>query len=160
MLSMPRIVRPGPLRIAKRRFGSPVGSTTRRSIKRNKELGYTFDPFTSPSNGQKKVPNGLPRGSTEDEPVLSAQVYKHKYPRDKQLIAPEVGFGAVFPCISLHWSSLHLSNQANSSNTRASFFTAFCWQFCWHFKGRSNVDRGFEPCRLRSLFDMSLEEGR
>jgi hypothetical protein len=35
---MPRIVRPDPLRSAKQRFGSPVGSPTRRSIKRNKEL--------------------------------------------------------------------------------------------------------------------------
>jgi hypothetical protein len=38
MLSMPRIVRPDLLRTAKQRVGSPAGSITRRSIKRNKEL--------------------------------------------------------------------------------------------------------------------------
>src|ERR1700730_57977 len=47
-------------------------------------------------------------------------------------MAPEVGFGAVFPCISLQLSSLHLSNQANSVTTRANSFTAVCWQICWH----------------------------
>jgi hypothetical protein len=40
MLSMPRIVRPDPLRVffCEPEIGSPVGWTTRRSIKRNKEL--------------------------------------------------------------------------------------------------------------------------
>ncbi len=32
MLSMPRIVRPDPLRNRRTEFGSPVGSATRRSI--------------------------------------------------------------------------------------------------------------------------------
>ncbi len=53
MLSMPRIVRPDPIRTANQRFGFPVGSTTRRSIKRNKELANTFDPFALSSNGSK-----------------------------------------------------------------------------------------------------------
>ena len=53
MLSMPRIVRPDPLRIAEQKFGSPVALTTRRSIKRNKELASTFDPFALSSNGWK-----------------------------------------------------------------------------------------------------------
>jgi hypothetical protein len=51
MLPMPCIVRPNPLRNAKQTFGSPAGSTTRRSIKRNKELATTFDSFALPSNG-------------------------------------------------------------------------------------------------------------
>jgi hypothetical protein len=55
MLSMPRIVRPDPLRGAKRRFGSPVGSTTRRSIKRNKELANTFNSSPLPSNSTTAV---------------------------------------------------------------------------------------------------------
>jgi hypothetical protein len=38
MLSMPRIVRPDLSRFHGTEIGSPVGSTTRRSIKRNKEL--------------------------------------------------------------------------------------------------------------------------
>jgi hypothetical protein len=44
MLSMPRIVRPDPLRFHRTEFGSPAGSTTRQSIKRNKELATNFRP--------------------------------------------------------------------------------------------------------------------
>jgi len=47
---MPRIVRPDPFRSRKQKFGSPVESTTRRSVKRNKELANTFDTFALPSN--------------------------------------------------------------------------------------------------------------
>src|SRR5262249_6643803 len=35
---------------AKQRFGSPVGSATHRSIKRNKELADTFNLFAAPSS--------------------------------------------------------------------------------------------------------------
>ena len=50
MLSMPRIVRPDLFRIRRTEFGSPVGSTTRRSTKRNKELGQVSDPELIPSS--------------------------------------------------------------------------------------------------------------
>jgi hypothetical protein len=43
MLSMPRIVRPDPFRIRETEIGSPVRSTTGRSIKRNKELAKASD---------------------------------------------------------------------------------------------------------------------
>jgi hypothetical protein len=44
-------------------------------------------------------------------------------------MAPAVGFGAVFPCIFRHSSSLGVSNQANPRTTRTSSFIAVCWQF-------------------------------
>jgi len=46
-------------------------------------------------------------------------------------VAPEVGFGGSFPCIDAIETQFTWGNQANSSTTRASFFTAICWQFCW-----------------------------
>ena len=64
MLSMPRIVRPDPLRSAKQRFGSPVGLTTHRSIKRNKELADTFDSFVLSSSPTRFAPLALEIQST------------------------------------------------------------------------------------------------
>jgi len=43
MLSMPRIVRPDRSRSRATEIGSPVGSTTGQSIKRNKELREMSD---------------------------------------------------------------------------------------------------------------------
>jgi hypothetical protein len=48
--------------------------------------------------------------------------------RRLQSRAPGVGFGAVFPCILLHSSSLHLGNQTDSRITSAYSFIAVCWQ--------------------------------
>jgi len=49
-------------------------------------------------------------------------------------MAPEVGFGRVFPRICLELSTLHESNQADSVTTRAASFIAICWQFCWQMR--------------------------
>jgi hypothetical protein len=55
MLSMPRIVRPDPLRFfCAPEIGSPAGSTARRSIKRNKELPKASDP-TNPESSQALI---------------------------------------------------------------------------------------------------------
>jgi len=54
-------------------------------------------------------------------------------------MAPEVGFGALFPCIFPESNRLHVSNQANSATTRAYSFTAICWQFCWQLQSDRDV---------------------
>ena len=40
-------------------------------------------------------------------------------------MAPEVGFGATFPCCSASLSTVYLANQANSRTARASYFHCF-----------------------------------
>src|ERR1700680_1902419 len=101
MLSMPRIVRPDPLRIAKQRFGSPVGLTTHRSIKRNKELANIVDLFALPSNGQKWfAPTGaldqLIRNSSSEDLApatpFEASVKKVRTPRVQGLDPGEITF--------------------------------------------------------------------
>ena len=64
-------------------------------------------------------------------------------------LAPEVGFGRVFPCIWLQLSRLHVSNQAYCAITPTDSLTAVCWQFCWQWK---TIECGFEPCRVRGIF--------
>ena len=54
MLSMPRIVRPDPYQHLRTEFGFPVGSATRRSIKRNKELPKASD-LTNPESSQALI---------------------------------------------------------------------------------------------------------
>jgi hypothetical protein len=61
-------------------------------------------------------------------------------------LAPEVGFGAVFPCISPELSSLHPSNQANSVTTSTNSFTNFLLAILLAAKV---VMKRFEPRRLR-----------
>ena len=68
--------------------------------------------------------------------------------------APEVGFGGVFPCISQQLSSLYLSNQADSRTTRASFFTAVCWQFCWQSHHLADAT-SFAHCQNFSVAGLS-----
>jgi hypothetical protein len=51
MLSMPRIVRPDPLRNRKTEFGSPAGSTTRPSILAKQRTIGNFEMVRRPRQG-------------------------------------------------------------------------------------------------------------
>ena len=55
MLSMPRIVRPDLFRFHGIEIGSPAGSTTGRSIKRNKELVGISDQESAQSSAMEEV---------------------------------------------------------------------------------------------------------
>src|ERR1700730_3151677 len=92
---------------------------------RSREL---FRSELAPESGLRVPKSGEPalRGNSRackgDDFFGVAQRFDERGREIHHAVAPNVGFGAVFPCILLHSSSLQLSNQANSVTTRANSF--------------------------------------